>query len=60
MPIDDKFDYVRDELRRAVENSAEHIAWVIARETGRHIGNDTGDVIARRELIYALESFLRN
>lgn len=60
MAIDDKFGYARDQLRQAAENSAEHIAWVIARETGRHIGNDTGDVIARRELIYAIEQFLRN
>lgn len=60
MAIDDKFGYVRDELNRAALNSAEHIAWVIARETGKHIGNDTGDAIARRELIYALETFLRS
>lgn len=59
MAIEDKFGYVRDELRRACENSAQHITWVICRETGKHLGNDTRSVIYRERLMAALEDFLR-
>lgn len=56
---DERFDYVRTRLQRAVEDSAEHITWVIAKETGKHIGNEIDDVSARERLIRAIEDFLK-
>lgn len=59
MAIADKFDYVRDQMRRATEESASHITWVIARETGKNIGSDAASIRAREQLQLAIESFLR-
>ena len=57
--MDERFNYARKQLSDAYENSAEHIAWVICQETGRNLGNDVGERLAREELIRAIESFLR-
>jgi hypothetical protein len=54
-----KFDYARAEITKGVERAAIDITWLIARETGKHIGNETNDVRRREELQLALESFLR-
>ena len=54
----DKFAYARKQLSDAYLDSAEHIAWVIARETGKNIGNDVGERLARQDLVRAIESFL--
>lgn len=58
--MDERFAYARKQLDDAALNSAEHIAWVIARETGKNIGNDVGERLAREALIRAIESFLRS
>jgi hypothetical protein len=52
---DERFDYARKQLNAAAESSAEHITWVICQETGKHIGNDVSERLARE-----IESFLRN
>lgn len=57
--MDERFDYARKQLDDAALNSAEHIAWVIARETGKNTGNDVGERLERERLIRALESFLK-
>jgi hypothetical protein len=57
---DERFDYARKQLNAAAESSAEHITWVICQETGKHIGNDVSDRLARERLAREIESFLRN
>jgi hypothetical protein len=59
MAIADKFDYVRSQMSSAIEMSASHITWVIARETGKHIGSDAASIRAREDLQQAIEAFLR-
>ena len=54
-----KFDYARSQLSKGAEQAAIDITWLIARETGKHIGYDGIDVARREELQLALESFLR-
>jgi hypothetical protein len=55
---DERFDYARKQMSDAAENAAQHITWVICRETGKHTGNDTSSVYNRERLTMALESFL--
>jgi hypothetical protein len=56
---DERFDYARKELDRAAERVAVDLAWLIARETGKHIGCDRPAEIQREKLVLAIESFLR-
>jgi hypothetical protein len=55
----EQFDYARKQLTAAAENAAEHITWVIAKETGKNVGNDRSSVYEREKLMQAIESFLR-
>jgi hypothetical protein len=53
-------DYARTEMHKAIENSASHITWIIAREMGKHLGSSYVDIRAREELQYELERFLKS
>lgn len=55
---DERFDYARKTMRDAIENSASHIVWVIARETGKNLGSDAASIRERERLQEALETFL--
>jgi hypothetical protein len=57
--MDERFDYARKQLNDAAWSAAEHIVWVIARETGKNIGSDKAAERERDKLAQAIDSFLK-
>ena len=56
---DNRFDYARKKITDGVESAAASIVWLVAVETGKHVGSDAASIRAREDLQVAVESFLR-